>query len=104
MRRHDTDVTSLVFGVIFAGVALVWALVETDVVKLDNLTVLGPAVLVVAGLIGLVASLRGSRPRDDGGRDDREPEPAYQGYGSPAGDAPRDSDEHHGDPDSDSRH
>jgi hypothetical protein len=74
VRRHETDVTSLVFGVIFAGVAAVWALVETDVVNLDNLTVLGPAVLVLAGLVGLVASLRGSRPRDDERLAEREAE------------------------------
>lgn len=83
MRRHDTDVTSLVFGVIFAGVALVWALVETDVVKLDNLTVLGPAVLVVAGLVGLVASLRGSRPRDEEGRAELEPELGLEPHDRP---------------------
>ena len=86
MRRHDTDVTSLVFGVIFAGVALVWALVETDVVELDNLTVLGPAVLVVAGLIGLVglvASLRGSRPRDEEGRAELEPELGLEPHDRP---------------------
>ena len=57
MRRHDTDVTSLVFGLIFIGVAAAWALVQSDLLSLPDLSVAGPAVLIVAGVVGLVATL-----------------------------------------------
>ncbi|WP_426562886.1 hypothetical protein ACPPVT_18610 [Angustibacter sp. McL0619] len=57
MRRHDTDVTSLVFGLIFVGIVGLWALIASDTMGLPDLTVLGPALLVVAGFIGLAATL-----------------------------------------------
>ncbi len=57
MRRHDTDVTSLVFGLIFIGVAGAWALVQTALISLPDLSVAGPAVLIVAGVVGLVATV-----------------------------------------------
>jgi hypothetical protein len=60
VRRHDTDVTSLVFGLVFVGMAAIWALVQSDLLSLPDLSVVGPAVLVVAGVIGLAATLRGS--------------------------------------------
>jgi hypothetical protein len=66
--RHDTDATSLVFGLIFLGAAAVWALVEADVVSWPDASGFFPVLLVVAGVIGLVSSVRRSRRsrRDDG--------------------------------------
>lgn len=65
MRRHDLDVTSLVFGLIFLGVAATWALVQTELVTLPDLSLLGPAVLIVAGVVGLAATLaKGRRGRE----------------------------------------
>jgi hypothetical protein len=62
VRRHETDVTSLVFGLVFLGVAAIWALVQADLLSLPDASVLGPAVLVVAGLAGIAVTLRrGSR-------------------------------------------
>jgi hypothetical protein len=58
---HDTDVTSLVFGLLFLGIAAVWALVEQDVVSWPDASRIFPVVLVAAGLIGLVGSLTRSR-------------------------------------------
>jgi hypothetical protein len=63
VRRHDTDVTSLVFGLIFIGVAGAWALVQSDLLSLPDLSVAGPAVLIVAGVVGLVATITGSARR-----------------------------------------
>src|SRR4051794_3839317 len=64
VRRHDTDVTSLVFGLIFVGVAGLWLLGQSDVMDLPDLSVLGPALLVVAGFIGLAATLgKSNKPR-----------------------------------------
>ena len=58
MRRHETDVTSLVFGLVFLGVAALWALVQSDLLSLPDASVVGPVVLVVAGLIGIAVTLR----------------------------------------------
>jgi hypothetical protein len=58
VRRHETDVTSLVFGLVFLGVAAIWALVQSDLLSLPDASVLGPAVLVVAGLVGIAVTLR----------------------------------------------
>jgi hypothetical protein len=69
VRRHETDVTSLVFGLIFLGVAATWALVQGDLISLPAATVLGPAILVTAGLVGLLGTLRGLR------RSQQEPRP-----------------------------
>jgi hypothetical protein len=64
---HDTDVTSLVFGLLFLGGAVVWALVEADVVSWPDASGFFPVLLVVAGVIGLLSSVRRSRRsrRDD---------------------------------------
>ncbi|HKG50848.1 MAG TPA: hypothetical protein VKB14_10435 [Actinomycetales bacterium] len=65
MRRHETDVMSLVFGLVFLGVAALWALVQSEVLSLPDASVFGPAVLVVAGLVGIVVTLRrGSRRQE----------------------------------------
>ncbi len=56
-------VTHLVFGLLFLGLAGVWALAETEVITTDRLPVLAPAVLIIAGVVGLVASLANGRNR-----------------------------------------
>jgi hypothetical protein len=66
VRRHETDVTSLVFGLVFLGVAALWALVQADLLSLPDASVLGPAVLVVAGLVGIAVTVR--RGRRSGGQ------------------------------------
>lgn len=63
MSVHDTDVTSLMFGLVFAGSALVWALVQTGVLTLSVLPVAVPVLLVVVGVVGVAAAL--SRGRRD---------------------------------------
>lgn len=63
MRRHDTDVTSLVFGLLLLGVAALWALVQGDLLSLPDASVAGPALLVGAGLVGLAVTLSGSARR-----------------------------------------
>jgi hypothetical protein len=64
----------LVFGVVFLGVAAIWALVQSDLLSLPDASVLGPAVLVVAGLIGIAVTLR------RGGRAGRSDRGAGSGY------------------------
>lgn len=67
--RHPVNIGHLVMGVAFAGLAVVWALVVSDVVEGDDIRWLLPVPWVlagVAGLVGLIASDRrraGSRQR-----------------------------------------
>jgi hypothetical protein len=53
----------LVFGLLFLGLATIWVLGASGTLRDEELTILGPAVLVAAGVIGLVASLAGARNR-----------------------------------------
>jgi hypothetical protein len=101
VRRHDTDATSLVFGLIFLGVVGIWALNQNAWVDLPDLSVLGPALLVVAGVIGLAttlgASARGQNRRAESATIPTEvwggpasgpaAEPAPEPAGEPARDA-----------------
>ena len=64
-------VTHLVFALLFLGAAATWVLVETHAITAERLTVLAPALLIAAGVIGLAASLASSRNRRR--RSDREP-------------------------------
>lgn len=65
MNRHDTDVTSLVFGLLFLGIVVMWSLVHFDVLGLPGLEVAVPVLLVSVGLAGLLASVgRIRRDRD----------------------------------------
>jgi hypothetical protein len=66
MKRHPTDTVSLVFGLIFLGIVGLWVVglfVDIDIPHLGWIAALG---LIVLGLLGVVASLRG------GGRDARD--------------------------------
>jgi hypothetical protein len=68
MKRHDTDVASLVFGLLFLGVSAMWPLVHFDVLGLPGLEIAAPVLLVSVGLAGLVASLGRIRRDRDGVR------------------------------------
>lgn len=71
MKRHDTDVTSLVFGLLFLGVAVMWPLTQLEILTLPSLGMAGPVLLIAVGVVGLLASLARSRPR--GGEDGSTP-------------------------------
>lgn len=70
--RHATDIISLVFGTIFAGFAIVWLFVVTDLIPWDDARVAGPVILIVAGAVGLVAALRPHRGSSDAAPDDAD--------------------------------
>jgi hypothetical protein len=55
--RHDVDIVSLMAGVAFAGIALVSLLSEGAGLAVRWTW---PILLIVAGVVGLVASRRGS--------------------------------------------
>ncbi len=61
MQRHDTDVTSLVLGLVMVGIAAVWALLQTGVLTLAVLPLVVPALLITVGAVGVVAALLRSR-------------------------------------------
>ena len=60
---RSLKVAHLVFGLLFLGGAAIWALGESGVISGENLAILGPAVLIVAGVIGLAASLASGRSK-----------------------------------------
>ena len=52
---HPVNITHLVMGVAFAGMVLVWALVQGEVVDTDELRWLMPIPWLAAGAAGLAA-------------------------------------------------
>ena len=60
---RSVKIPHLVFGLLFLGIAVVWALVVSDVITEDRLTVIAPGILIAAGVIGLAASLASTRNR-----------------------------------------
>ena len=54
---HPVNITHLVMGVAFAGMVLVWALVQGDVVETDQLRWLMPIPWLAAGAAGLAATV-----------------------------------------------
>lgn len=67
MQTHETDVTSLVAGLVLIGISAVWALVETGAVSLSSLPVVVPVLLVAVGVVGVAVALARTRrtPSDD---------------------------------------
>jgi hypothetical protein len=61
VHRHETDVTSLVAGLVFAGIAGVWALIAVGALTPSMLPVAIPVVLLVVGVVGVVAAVIRSR-------------------------------------------
>jgi hypothetical protein len=55
MKTHTLNVSYLVVGLIFLGIAGSWALRESGVIDLGEVQWLLPLTLVMAGVIGLVA-------------------------------------------------
>jgi hypothetical protein len=65
LHRHAPDVVSLVFGILFGGSAAIWLLSETDVIDYQQAWIGGPAILIVAGVVGLSLALRPNRPAEE---------------------------------------
>ena len=58
MKLHPMRWDALVFGVLFALVLAAWAVLDFDLVDLDVLAVVGPVVLILAGVAGIALTLR----------------------------------------------
>jgi hypothetical protein len=61
VQRHETDATSLVFGLLALAAAAMWPLNYYDVLAPGAFGVVVPLTLVVVGVAGLLASLRRAR-------------------------------------------
>ena len=56
MNRHPFSATSLVAGVIMLGLSLQWFVRDQDLLSQHQLALVGAAVLIAAGLAGIVAT------------------------------------------------
>jgi hypothetical protein len=66
MKTHPLNVSYLVVGLVFLGLAGSWALREAGVIDLGEVRWLLPLTLVVAGVVGLVAvAAKGRRQHTD---------------------------------------
>jgi hypothetical protein len=67
MRTHPLNVSYLVVGLVYLGIAGSWALQSSGVIELGDVEWLFPLTLILAGAIGLLAvaaKARSSRDRD----------------------------------------
>lgn len=71
MRRHEVDVFSLVFGLLFLGAALIWGLAEDPGAALRGWPL--PVLLIAVGVAGLLSSLGGWRGRRSRATEPTEP-------------------------------
>ena len=70
MKRHELDVVSLVFGLLFGAVASWWGITRVGQLDIPLGWPLAVA-LLISGLAGLIGAMpRRSRARDNAGRDD----------------------------------
>lgn len=69
---HPLNVSYLVVGLVFLGLAGSWGLREAGVVDLAEVHWLLPLTLVAAGLVGLVAMVAKGLSRRDGRGDDHD--------------------------------
>ena len=61
--RRPVSIPHLVFGLIFTGLAIVWAIGEATNADLPRTAIGFPAVLIGAGLVGLIGTLVNARNR-----------------------------------------
>lgn len=80
-RTHPLNVSYLVVGLVFLGLAVSWALRETGVVDLAEVRWLFPMTLVVAGLVGIVAMAAKGLSRREGGEPDSTTGTTYDSEG-----------------------
>jgi hypothetical protein len=83
VRRHDLDVVSLVFGLVFAVVAILWPLWRLDVLGWDEMSWVPAVALIGIGLLGVTLSIaRSRRPADELDQYETEPLSGESSYHS----------------------
>lgn len=58
--RHPLNVGSLVLGLVFCGISLIWLLHAVGALRADDLQWLLPCLLVGVGVLGVLVSVRRS--------------------------------------------
>lgn len=61
MKRHSTDVVSLLFGILFLSFASWWLIDRYVDIRIPHLGWITASVLIVVGLLGVAGSLRKDR-------------------------------------------
>jgi hypothetical protein len=69
MKRHGSDVISLVFGLMFLGVVLWWSLAKLAGIDPPRIGWFLAGALIVVGMLGVLAALRPTVLRPRGGGD-----------------------------------
>lgn len=64
MKRHSTDLTSLIFGGIFLSIAAWWLISHYIHITVPNFGWFAAGALIVIGALGIAGSLRGERNRE----------------------------------------
>lgn len=65
MKRHDTDLVSLVFALVFLLVAALWPLWTVGLLDTESLRWVPASALVLIGIVGVTLSILRSRPVAD---------------------------------------
>jgi hypothetical protein len=71
-NTHPLNVSYLVVGLVFLGIAGSWALRQAGFIDLSEVRWLFPATLVAAGLVGVVALAAKGLSRKDTGYNDND--------------------------------
>jgi len=71
MNRHQVDATSLISGLVFAGVALVYLIAENSALEVDVRWALPLALigLGIGGVVGAVTSATSAQRTSEGGEE-----------------------------------
>jgi len=78
MKRHPLDVLSLAFGLIFLVVSAMWIMGRTTTIYLPDAGWIIAGALILAGLFGIVATIRGVSRSDTTATPAYLPPPAYE--------------------------
>ena len=65
MNNRPLSIPHLVLGLIFLGASVLWAIGAGTDAAAPDLALMAPAVLIVAGVIGLIGVVVNARRRDD---------------------------------------
>jgi hypothetical protein len=66
VKRHPTDMVSLVFGLAFIGIAAWWLVARYVDLRVPHFGWFAAGALILFGLLGVIASLRGGEDRANG--------------------------------------
>jgi hypothetical protein len=84
MKRHRTDPVSLIFALVFLGIAAWWLIARNFDLTPAAFGWFMAAALILFGVLGLAGALRGSRSAPGGEATPVGPAPAGQSVGEPA--------------------